>query len=283
MDKIRLRVSQAEAQGDDQSIHQAITLEDRTLRNATQNAMAMSVWMLQDDSNRRICCGITLLMQPLLDWHTKQNKDLRGAEQTLTWLMEQCCNNGILGHVSSMWSKFTDNDFLVKSGFLGTSTWGLVGDEEEGMEDELAELFGHFGCILAFMRSKRAAWYLKNWPKPLVRALAGVDEAVKVTTEFKNKVALWRRFCAAPNPTALALVYQKRGLMNTTPVKQYIAALESVPMSMQILSLGTKGILDVQVRCGELVLNAFQSVFAKVCLRLGWLVGGGLVLSVFCL
>ena len=52
-------------------------VEDRTLRGCTQNAVAISVYMLSDLANRRKTQCIVTGSLPLLAWHTSQSRKLR--------------------------------------------------------------------------------------------------------------------------------------------------------------------------------------------------------------
>ena len=68
-------------------------MEDRmdrnTLRDACQNAMAISVLVLGDRLNHRLVSGVTMAALPLKDWHVHQNRTLRCAKGSIEWLTEQ--------------------------------------------------------------------------------------------------------------------------------------------------------------------------------------------------
>ena len=85
--RIKLRVDRAEVAGEASTDPSRINLEDRTLRSAVQNAVAWSVVLLNDNSNKRICFAVLELMIPSLI-------GIRSSRRSSEVLRIQRCGSG---------------------------------------------------------------------------------------------------------------------------------------------------------------------------------------------
>ena len=91
-------------------------MEDRTLRKACQNALVISVMVLENANHKRVTKTIVELQRLLDDYHTTQNRALRSAADSAEWLEKQI-NGGIVDHQVSFMRVLSDPSVLMALGF----------------------------------------------------------------------------------------------------------------------------------------------------------------------
>lgn len=226
MRRLQLHATQAEVNLEGSTDNARVSFEDRTLRSVCQNAVAISVVMLGDDQNRRLCAAISGLMQPLLDWHSAQIEQLRSAMGTFEFKIEQVGQSKFMQHIVAIVRRLTESAFLQNAGMLFDCSampgWP-VGDI--GLEDELAAFVGDFALVLASARCKRAVLLMHAWPCKMIKALGSPALAREVLGDFRRDLDLWGAFLEFPNKDVRLEQLQRRSCFHKTSVKQFVEAM----------------------------------------------------------
>eukprot|EP00973_Karenia_brevis_P074489 10351054-Karenia_brevis.AAC.1 len=66
-----------------------VSVEDRSIRSCCQNAVAISVLMLSDELNERICQMVISAAVPVREWHGLHSKACRSSEGCHAWRLDQ--------------------------------------------------------------------------------------------------------------------------------------------------------------------------------------------------
>ena len=83
----RAELADAEAVGSTSSCIRAA--HDKSLRNACQNSLVVSVMFLADLANRKMVATIVEVVQPHVQWHGNANRELRSCPKALQWMLKQ--------------------------------------------------------------------------------------------------------------------------------------------------------------------------------------------------
>ena len=99
-DRIALRLGDADApeEGGGQTSGR-LTVEDRSLKGACQNAVVLSVMMLSEDSNLRLMNSVLSVGLVVKSCHTEQVKELRSVDGSQAWLTRQIAEGGYIEHI----------------------------------------------------------------------------------------------------------------------------------------------------------------------------------------
>lgn len=161
-----------------------VHLEDRGLKSACQNCIAISVMVLQSITNRRVINCVTAGASKVLDWHSEQNRQLRSCDATARLLLSQTVGGAYMAHVVDIFSQISDLPALQKAGFRIP---GLTRVDECDIlvDDDMADIFASIQLSLGSNRIRRSLWFLLGWPHRLVRCLAGDGEAALTIQVFK--------------------------------------------------------------------------------------------------
>lgn len=226
MQKVQLRISSAEAQAEGSTDSAKVNLEDRTLRNSCQNSIALSVLLLVDPSNRRLCSAVTAVMLPLLEWHTAQSKQLRSAASAEAWSYTEIVGGNFMKHIASIIRQLMDEKMLVDAGFIPNLSVAAVGPVEDiGLDDELAELVGNFAMALATARLKRCLLMCEAWPNKMINVLGTPNLASTTVAAFKEDYEVFKSFENYPNKDAKMNLAMQRSVFGKLSVQQYVEAM----------------------------------------------------------
>lgn len=202
------------------------TLEDRTLRSCCQNAVAISVQLLSDDGNRRICEGVLAMGMPVKAWHSEQNRALRSADDSEAWIVGQLAG-GWMAHRAKVIGQLCECEAFQRSGFcVLESSAAAYSPEDVGVEDERAELLAAFALPLASHRQKRGMWLLSCWPWRLCDALNGKEQSHAVIGEFRTVLEVYRWLQALEGKGKELSVMEHRRMLDKTSCEQFIQAFE---------------------------------------------------------
>lgn len=226
MQKVQLRIDKQEANAEGSTDSSKVNLEDRTLRSSCQNSIALSVLLLIDSNNRRLCSAVTGVMLPLLEWHTAQGRQLRSASASEDFLRSEVSGKRFIKHIGEIVEALSNEKLLLDSGFTPNlelaKQWPV---EDIGLDDELSEIVGHFAMALATARLKRCLIYTNLWPTKMVQVLEGGDLARRCIKEFREDWELFQRFESAPNKDAKMSLAIQRSCFVKTSVRQYLEAM----------------------------------------------------------
>ena len=93
-----------------------IQLEDRTLRNACANGVAVDVMNKSDPNHYRTLCIIVVTGRPTDRFHTYQNRELRSAEASREFWPE-FSREGLMKHLKTFIDLLYDQDALLEAEF----------------------------------------------------------------------------------------------------------------------------------------------------------------------
>lgn len=106
----------------------AVTVDDKMLRGCQVNAVVISVFMLQEESNRRLVTGVVECGKAVRAWHVEQNRLLRSAEGAEEWVRSQVRpREGYLAHVIEIVQALSTPLRLERCGFTitGLRRWNI--------------------------------------------------------------------------------------------------------------------------------------------------------------
>ena len=253
-DKLILRPGDREApkEGEGSTNKKQISVEERTL-NACVNASAISTMFMGDEDNRKLVHIVTILGEPVLNWHTWQNKLLRNSEQSRTFLVETQCG-GFFEHVNEIVRRFSSTSFVNDIGLLTTKP---IGEDNEfhGVavsEDALADTAGGFCFSLIARRVQRQLWLLSGWPWSISKVLKNDVFAEHTAKLFKADWAIYDSIEALPDKDAGLVDYCRRHLFNLTAniqIKLGLAETKGPPSEKfkDLIGKKSKGIKSSQI------------------------------------
>lgn len=93
-------------------------IEDRTLRSAAHNAVAISVQMLSESQKRGLVGSVLPGSAQVKKWHGSQRALLIYASNSKAGAVEPIGKGGIMQHVCSIVAELADVASLEKAGFL---------------------------------------------------------------------------------------------------------------------------------------------------------------------
>eukprot|EP00969_Alexandrium_andersonii_P209821 9268619-Alexandrium_andersonii.AAC.1 len=98
--------------------------------------------MLGNPDNLRCVETIVQVATPVMTWHGQQSRQLRCAEDTEKWLLEQF-QGALLGHIEEVMRSPCDVAKVRAAGLMCSKSRAEACDEGECViEDEFASLFG---------------------------------------------------------------------------------------------------------------------------------------------
>ena len=106
--------------GGEASTSTRLNVENRSLRESCQNAVVLSVLLLNDPSNHRLCSLILAVGKPVKDFHVQQVLELRGADQCQAWIQKMTAGGGIMSHIIAILRKLKSLPALEACSFITT-------------------------------------------------------------------------------------------------------------------------------------------------------------------
>lgn len=191
--------SVAESGGPTSSL--AAVFEDKQLISCCQDSVVVSVLLLSDETNHRLCKIMHTVTSKVSAWHGRQNKMLRCGDACEAWLVEQSAG-GYVAHVCEVMSCMRSFADLEKAGFVLDSAGAQVLGEGEALSE------GDFADI-AMMRIRRGAWLTTGWPWSMSAFLDGAakdatvarfeqDRSVFEALQVVIRVWVWEGVRGAP-------------------------------------------------------------------------------------
>lgn len=197
MKRITVRSAEDEEMGERSAStsSKVLRIEDRALRGASHNSVALSVMLLCEDANRRIAGCFLGFAAPLKQWHSHQNKVLRSGENSMTWLTEQIADSAFMKHVCAVLLQLGDTSVLERAGFIvdpGESQ--IAGNAQTVDEDVFADTIGQTALSLASAWIRRGLGLIRSWPRRMLDVLKGGPVAEAIVKDFLRDNEIWEEF-----------------------------------------------------------------------------------------
>lgn len=204
-------------------------VEDRALKSCADNAVGVLYLMLSEYNNKRICETILGDGSHVKDWRSKMARDTRSAEDTRTFLREQC-RGGFWEHLEDGIRRMFSAAHLESLRFAVPGPLdkpSVIDDETLNIDEEFADMTWNIKFGFYCYRGYRGL-YLVSWPVAMTQVLEGAVIASSCLSEFKDDVDIFSELDdMADKPKMVASMY-KRHLFQTVANKQYIAACRDV-------------------------------------------------------
>ena len=179
-----------------------------------KNGIVLSVILLNDLSNLRLCRAVLCSASVLKQWHTEQVRDLRSGEASFKWMKGQLLDNKMLKHCHGMFLNMSSESQMERCMFV-TSPQGAkqaLGGQHV-VDDEVADYLGSFCTALAGARMARL---LYMWGPPHSFLFAHHPQADVQKSKFmlfKKDVQAYEQLKALDQKSALHLQMLRIGLV----------------------------------------------------------------------
>lgn len=225
-------------------------IDDRALRSCAQNAVAISVVFLSDYDNFKTLQVIVQLSRPLEVWHSWQDKLLRSAKESMTYLVSMA-TGGFYGHVVDILKVLASERFLVEVGFEYKDKQDVPMNDLVFEQDERADLAGQYALSLVFARQRRCLHLFAGWPHGMAAILEEgfADSTVEC---FMRDLEIYKGIeSMTDRPKKLQKIFS-RHTFQCTDNKQFIAGLEAeggkaTPKLMDFVRRRCTGIVSTQL------------------------------------
>lgn len=223
--RLVLRPGQAEEvpEGGGTTSNSVVTVEDRSLRNCAESSMVISIVMLGDYHNRRLLQCIVAASKHVVVWHTKQNRQLRSAPDSLAWLKHEV-SVGFMNHISDGLSVLESRQTMEECGFLAATRSVTPEDPEILVEDEFAMHLSRLVLAYSAARQRRCLYYF-SWPMRMVKCLVDPELASRTIDQFMSDYKVFELLGDISDRTARERNLYNRHVMQHTVNKQYRHAI----------------------------------------------------------
>jgi len=199
--------------------------EDKTLRSVADNAVCISVGLLDNYDNKRICETIVTMTIFLKDWRTEMVKRSRSSSGSRDFLVDMTCG-GAWKHATSGLRRLSDTSFLGKMRFIvrpGT----ILEEAVVRREDDFAEFAWKLGCGGFSGVLKRLLMFFGP-PHNMAMLLGPEAAARKCTSDFQLDHSIFERLTKLPGRSKkLELAYQ-RHVLHLVGVQQYLEGFKEL-------------------------------------------------------
>lgn len=194
-----------------------VTADARVLREAAQNAVAISVAFTSDDMNRRELAILTRLPEPIKKRQGLCNQLCRNLDGNVEYAID-VCTGGYFGHLEEIAELVTSRSVLTSAFFVAD----VVAHRNAPLiaEDELADLAGQFAMALIFSRLRRSLDRVYGWPSRLRGALRSPSHEEAIFNDFGQDIAVFKNLRSLPEATTSLHKQFRRRLMHLVVVQQ---------------------------------------------------------------
>lgn len=205
-----------------------VTKEAKSMLGACQQAVAMSVTMLDGVVPERLVATICTIAEELRFWHQHQASELRSADGNAMWSMEQIVNDKYYDHVNKILERLHAPSHLLDMGFVCDHTAAArCCEHEELAENDFAALAWDFAWSLASCRCRRGLW-MRGWPTKLLKLLGSPAQATQVQQDLKQDWDVWLDFVDAPATCDAVNSLKQRHRFQLIENQQFISAFLEV-------------------------------------------------------
>jgi hypothetical protein len=208
-----------------------VCVSEKALRSCCQNSMVISVAMLRDPNNLLLLKIICTCTQPLEDWHGHQNRALRDASSSGSWLVDQL-DGDFMKHVLKTLGLLSNQDALETCGFelpracsKGSKSPSPPSTDNSPFlrDDHLADLMGDFTLSLAAHRVARCLHLLRGWPFRMAGLLGTEALATATVSDFQADLQAFEKLKKQPQVLHIKN-FIARSVFNQVSVQQYVEA-----------------------------------------------------------
>lgn len=207
--KLRLRGASTD-DGADTGSTAATSVDTRSIRSCSQNAVVVSVLTLQDRRHFRMLNIIVVSSQPVEFWHGIQNTETRDVKRGSKWAIAQVTGD-YMRHVSEVVMMPGTEAAALSLGFgaplgeAGRYQWGLEGTMAEA---DFAQLFGSL-CMV-------------SWPWSMLRILNPAQDGERIVGQFKADFEAFEALQAVRAPTKDMSILACRSHFNMLATDQLV-------------------------------------------------------------
>ena len=199
--------------------------EDKTLRSVADNAVCISVGLLDNYDNKRICEIIVAMTIFLKDWRTEMVKQCRSSGGCQGFLVSMTCGKA-WEHATSGLRRLSNAAFLGKMRFVLRPT-DLIEEAVVRREDDFAELawklgLGGFSGVL-----KRLLMFFGP-PHNMAMLLGPEAAARKCISDFQLDNSIFEKLSALPGRSAKAERAFQRHVLHLVGVQQYLEGFKEL-------------------------------------------------------
>ena len=196
------------------------------LRRSTANALvAATVWMLDEQTPRSLRV-MNAVNKPWLGWHQRQNKTLRSADGSLTWLKEQV-GGEYLETVAETW-RCLQEPRVMRYMLLAPSAGANYMAADEGeieIDNENCSMAASLVLHLCRIRLRWGLRFLRGWPDGSAAFLLPDDRAEAAMQQLKQDYANYQRVVAEGGCSVTAEL-GRRSSFHLPSVQQHLVTLQ---------------------------------------------------------
>ena len=170
----------------------------KMMRSACENAVAISVMFLSDETARRYMFIIKVCGRECKTWHSDQNHRMRSGDGCGDWVTEMCCG-GVSRHADACLEPLSCRKFLEDAQFVCTAGAAKAMGDEIIAENEFAAVCGNLCLELNARRVRRLLWLVRGWPWSMTRALQSDDHFDSTVDRFEQDLMSFQVLEAHPN------------------------------------------------------------------------------------
>lgn len=156
---------------------ETVACEVAKYKKYTKNQLEIATLMYNNPENKYRQRLLMVCSDPIVDWHSKQNRTLRSASEAITWEIEEM-TGAVWEPLKATVSVMSDASKLQFVGlqldFSAGAMVGLTADDPRVVwNGKQAQLMGSFITRLLSQRIRRLLPILRGWPR---RCVLGLDQ-----------------------------------------------------------------------------------------------------------
>ena len=205
----------------DKSRTSAVQVDEKAIKQCSQNAVAIAVLVLGDHRNKRVLAAIVHGAEEVSRWHGEQNVECRDVQRGSQWLLKQI-SGGFMKHCYAVLTSWQTPASTSECGFLISREQAkALHDEEVLVEDDAAEICGQLSAFNTVARLKRWAMVLGSWDFAVFQML---DPALRqeCLQRFERQHQQHQQLLAIERPTKALLALLKRACWHMVSVQQVV-------------------------------------------------------------
>ena len=216
-----------------------LQIQDKSLRDACANGVAVSVVTQDSDDHKRVAACIDVGCREAGKWHTRQNRENRSVQGSSEWVILEVCG-GLFQHLGSTVAVLVNASALEEASFTlpnSATEWGEASAQDEGfgydllVEDELADIFGQMIWADVTESLMRLLWLVCGWPVSFFQCLNPDDNAAEAETcidRFARDFRVQVKLRSFKDLVAAEKLLVGRSEFNTRAVKQFVEILDEI-------------------------------------------------------
>ena len=205
--------------------------EDKTLRSVADNAVCISVGLLDNYDNRRICETIVIMNINLKDWRTEMVRECRSSSGTQDFFTSMACGKA-WDHSKAGLIRLSNPSFLGKMRFI-TRPGTVLEEAVVRREDEFAELAWKLG-FSGFSGIVKRLLMFWGPPHNMAMLLGPSAAAMKCISDFKLDCSIFEKLSKLPGRSTKLERAFKRHVLHLVGVQQYQKGFEELGFAFPV-------------------------------------------------